>query len=487
VAATPRSAANPALDRWVGELLGDPAAVVGRATTAGVAQPVSLLDLGLRPLDVLELARAALDRPGELERRILFAAYGTSVPADASVDLARGPGFQPRTMRTFPELFEVARQLAAVLAQARPLAARDLAVLDGSEATIPAELALAEVTVAQQAREACRLAREDLLAAGSDPAALHEPLRRAAAFLAEVFPGGAELAAPAIAELTRRLDEASKLLAELPVSPAEQVATASAALKTIFGESYLRLPRVQLPAETIAELGDMAARSASLKSGDPEGPRRLVQQMAWVRPAMAAWRKLWMFAGAVSRAPTGGRARQQLEVAQLPYLDDEAWVGGTFPAGKRPRASRLSLLVQRDGDSLPSLAGGLSGLVVDAWTEIVPNEEEQTGVAFHHDSPGAEAAQVVLLAVPPDPARSTWSLADLLATLNETFELARLRAVEPEALGELGQVLPATYLTASTRSEPLSGARAQIAALADDVSTRFDGLVVGELQVKDEP
>ena len=65
--------------------------------------------------------------------------------------------------------------------------------------------------------------------------------------------------------------------------------------------------------------------------------------------------------------------------------------------------------------------------MLDEWTELIPNREESTAVAFHYDDPGAEAPQAVIVAVPPD-AAETWTLDTVLAVLRETLELARLRA-----------------------------------------------------------
>jgi hypothetical protein len=80
---------------------------------------------------------------------------------------------------------------------------------------------------------------------------------------------------------------------------------------------------------------------------------------------------------------------------------------------------------------------------VDEWTEVIPYDEQTTGLALHYDQPDATAPQCVLVAVPPERGRA-WQLADLVATLHDTLEIARNRTVEPEHLGTslYGQVLP---------------------------------------------
>ena len=59
-----------------------------------------------------------------------------------------------------------------------------------------------------------------------------------------------------------------------------------------------------------------------------------------------------------------------------------------------------------------------------------------------------------------------WDLDSLITILNETLDLAKIRAVDGELLEQLSQLLPAIYLTANTAD--------------DTVSTKFAHTVVGE-------
>ena len=98
------------------------------------------------------------------------------------------------------------------------------------------------------------------------------------------------------------------------------------------------------------------------------------------------------------------------------------------------------------------------GLVFDEWVEIVPATEMTTGVSFHYDAPGARPPQTVLLAVaPPGPER--WRVETLEQILLETLELARMRAVDPQSLGDdplLHRALPALYVTTNLEGETVS-------------------------------
>ncbi len=75
-------------------------------------------------------------------------------------------------------------------------------------------------------------------------------------------------------------------------------------------------------------------------------------------------------------------------------------------------------------------------------------------MSFHYDDPGAEAPQTLLLAVPPMPV-SQWSLPMLLDVLNDTLDLAKIRAVHGEGLDGSRPVaacdLPCNQHSARTR------------------------------------
>ena len=97
----------------------------------------------------------------------------------------------------------------------------------------------------------------------------------------------------------------------------------------------------------------------------------------------------------------------------------------------------------------------LSGVLVDEWTEVVPNTHETTAITFQFDPPDAVAPQSVLLAVPPM-AGDDWTSDTLRHVLKETLDLAKLRAVDAETLGEAAQYLPALYLAFNARDDAVS-------------------------------
>ena len=101
------------------------------------------------------------------------------------------------------------------------------------------------------------------------------------------------------------------------------------------------------------------------------------------------------------------------------------------------------------------LSGRLAGIVIDEWSEVVPSRSETSAIAFRYDPPDPVAPQAILLAVPPligEP----WSVRSLNRVLVETLESARLRAVEPSALGNVAHYLPATHLAFNVDDDAVS-------------------------------
>jgi hypothetical protein len=85
----------------------------------------------------------------------------------------------------------------------------------------------------------------------------------------------------------------------------------------------------------------------------------------------------------------------------------------------------------------------VTGLVVDTWNEDIPDTNATAGVSFHFDAPGAMPPQAVLLAVPEDDTALT--VDQLAGVVTQTLELAMIRAIDPERLGQVGHYLPAIF------------------------------------------
>ncbi len=484
---SPRAAAEPRLNAWAARLLPLPARVrygVEQLDAAGrVLRRLEcrLSELALAPLDLVWMAPA---RPGaatpELDALALQVARGklAGLPAGAPLrlDPRRRSGWAAGDF-SLREVLEVAARARQCLAGARMLDPLDLAGPAVTANGLPAAEDLEARAAAAEAGLGAALARLQALLATPDTAAIPALRRELLALLrygvAGTVPGAplAEAAAeraalllqarPVQAEAARRLAALAAQRSPTGADARQRAASASARLKTLFGADFLALAPF-VPANG-AELNASLAAGPALLGGDPLVLHPWWQRLARVREGVGRAGALLHAAEAI-----GAAERPRLAVAQLPHVAGERWVGLAPLPGQALPAGKLSLVLQAD-DALDATQP-LVGLWLDDWVETVPNERENTGIAFQFDAPDACAPQTVLLAVPPDAAQpwTGWSLHRLLL---ETLELAALRAVDAEALdraffdpvgaagsavGELAHFLPALALAVNADGDAVS-------------------------------
>jgi hypothetical protein len=133
----------------------------------------------------------------------------------------------------------------------------------------------------------------------------------------------------------------------------------------------------------------------------------------------------------------------ELSPIQLPYNAGAKWAGGEFGEFIPKNDTTSVVLLSSDDIDLQSREL-FCGLLLDQWTEVIPEKEANAGITFHFNRPNAMPPQVVLLAVAPV-LRGHWDWGDLVAILHETLDRAKIRAVEPNQLlkGSTFQTLPA--------------------------------------------
>lgn len=443
-AESPRSLAEPRLNGWVGRILGDPSRVIC-AIVAGddALVPVTLLDLGLQPLDVLALARgeeAGEWWDSELQRRVLASAdpQFDAPPSDSgpTAVLYEPPGLAEDQL-SFTEVLELARTINTLLGYARPLHPRDLGLPE--EAATGRPEASVHLLEESERRVQRVLARLDQALAALDAALAanqEEDLRLALATAAGFGVAGAILA-PGSSGVEALAASVRDDLAGRRQRAADTGKDAAARIREILGKDAQFVPAF---GPTTAGEWTRALASGPDLGDDPEAAvSAWLAQAARVRPPLDAWRRLSLYAEALGRPAATPR------LAQLPHEPDARWVGLPLaaPEFRRPPSGRVSLAFLGEGPGDPEAPEGWAGLLLDEWPEVIPNGAEDVAVAFHYNRPNAEAPQAVLLAVPPT-AETTWSL-DLLAEIVEaTFGLAKTRGFDGEWTrlgGERGHAL----------------------------------------------
>lgn len=233
-------------------------------------------------------------------------------------------------------------------------------------------------------------------------------------------------------------------------TPAAAVAALQAAARAMLGEDFRIVPEFGLAHAQGDEWASAVGASANLLDYliNTAGIARPVEEWMYgaarVRPMVRAWER----AGLLVDALRGPDQVPTLLPVQFPYQAGAAWVAMQFPAGQRPDSDRLCYTAHY---AVPfDKTARQCGLLLDEWTEVIPATTRTTGITFNFARPDNEPPQAILL-VTPASGTGTWQWDDLVGALNETLDLAKLRAVEPGDVDQTAYsvLVPAT-ITAAT-------------------------------------
>jgi hypothetical protein len=477
-----RARVEPILNGWAARLFGNPRklrCVVERLDDGDEVLEtieVPLSELKLAPIDVVYSVDASPRGAGAsvLEQRLLYhlrhRAGGVGDAARLQVRQGRPPDAPPGDL-FLSDVIQQARALRRLLTGARSLDATDLDLPErATSGTLDLAGLTTRVTNAETTLRSLRTAITRQLQKGPDADAesLRGVILRCDGFglvgavpaVASGDDAGARGALAAqlallLKEVEARLARGVALAAQMPTVDAADSTQAlrrhlAERLEVVFGAGFIAMPA--FTCGNGAELSAALADSTAVQGGDS------LAVVTWLERGKRAREPLGRLSALLRGAEvleTGERLR--LSVAQLPHEAGARWVG-LPPAPDAPLPhGRLSLVLQTLATFTPEQVEGapLQGLLVDEWVEVVPNRDETTAIAFQTDPPNACAPQAVLLAVPPVVGRP-WTGMDLARVLTETLDLAKLRAVDAESLGELGQYMPALYFGFNAADDAVS-------------------------------
>lgn len=221
-----------------------------------------------------------------------------------------------------------------------------------------------------------------------------------------------------------------------------------AAAEALLGEGFHIVPTFTVPAASASEWGQALADQAGLLAHLTTSGRDLPVE-DWLHSAARVREPVRHLeqAGLLARVLVG--ADPQLTPIQLPYRAGDAWLAMEFPDTQDLAGEHLLYTAVYEAGFDPT--ADICGLLVDAWTEVLPGETATVGLAFHYDQPSSEAPQSLLL-VTPATEGPTWTWDDLRQAIPDTMRLARQRAVEPVHLddGAVARFLPATITAVTT-------------------------------------
>jgi hypothetical protein len=486
-----RARLEPALNAWLGELIGAPEEI--RCTVTALAADgsvmvdgagpvedvVSLADLELQPIDFAYVVRNQLEASGaaELEARVRYRfARDRDVSDDVIVRIAFADAGGDPAARSFAEALPLADRLRKLLGTARPLDARHFQSAskdDPAPSDNPGRVDVVELrsrvgvriaavralfpplqTAAAAARATGTLANLDALrdalravanagfvyalpksAVGAGAAQLDTLVTQADAVLARAAALG-----PATDDQLAQVDAAALV--------SRKISLLSDALKAWLGADVLLLPRFAFHDATAIAQADAARDELLSYARDTVGVPLPVEEWlhgtACVRPLVHNLEMVRVLADTIGDEPLAFSA------LQLPFRTGDSWLGAQYPPATEVVHDTISIVQHLPQGFTP--ADSQSGLLIDEWTESVPTRAEVTGLAFNYDAPNSAPPQALLLAVSPVET-GQWSWDDLVDSVLDTFRRARLRAVEPDQIGELpgiGTLLPAVIAEFST-------------------------------------
>ncbi len=251
---------------------------------------------------------------------------------------------------------------------------------------------------------------------------------------------------------TLLFDEADALFAKasgLAAGPAKNNYLRDAVRK-LLGEDFLLVPRFLISDPVALELQQAWNDREQLLThqrtvlNDPFPVDTWLHGLARVREPMGAWERTALFT-----EDYPGANELTVVPLQLPYRPDDHWLGLEFPEGYDLVGDRLLYTAHYPQ---PPVGNRFCGLLLDEWTEVIPERTEDTGLTFHFDRPNNEPPQTWLLALPEE-FRGAWQWNDLVGCLHEALDLARLRAIEPKHVEDTAysHLLPATVAAVTAR------------------------------------
>lgn len=470
-ATRPRAVAEPRLEAWAAEHLGDPTKVV-LAVVGG--QRVTLDQAGFAALDLVYAVESA-----SLDRALRAAVLDLG---DAELALGRDPGW-PKALRGLGQVVALAGTLRTLLSGSHVAVPGDL-TRSGEQPTRDLRAAMTELTarvttlagslqatVTALAPTIADIPESDIvedldtaeqlalavfqLDAFGIPLQPNPMLPLDVSWVRSAWLGADARSRNAQASVDRLVGLPAKTPDSAILDCAQDVATG------VLGDGFLVLPVLEAGPGTDPFVE--AVNDPAFPQPTAMAVRRLVRDLGTVRVPVGRLSEALLLESALGRP-------RELTVAQTsertdtgPALGTTHWLAGPLPAeGPWPAAPVTHFILDTVGTI--NAAAPLAGIVIDAWVEDLPAQvgpkanpndprpgRARTGLAIRANAASARPPQTVLCAVSADGKR--WTTDSLRGVIEHTLDLARVRMVTLERLAGEGLMLPALYV----RSASLQG------------------------------
>lgn len=124
--------------------------------------------------------------------------------------------------------------------------------------------------------------------------------------------------------------------------------------------------------------------------------------------------------------------------SQIPPNEKNTWLALEFPdkdpdTGEPIKLAEETICLSIHGEHARKTEQEQCVLIIDEWTEFIPNKKEITGVTYNYNQPNATAPNALLLAIEPTGSKK-WNWDVVTGILNNTLQRVKSRAVEPAQL-----------------------------------------------------
>ncbi|MDT7827758.1 hypothetical protein RQM65_03650 [Pricia sp. S334] len=274
------------------------------------------------------------------------------------------------------------------------------------------------------------------------------------------------------ADLDKRTQKSQQLVDEAAALTAskKQVELLQDAGKQLFGADFKMVPEFDLPQKQADEWSNSFNDTGQLMD--------YLEHTAQVDFPLDEWRygvarvreKIHHWENVVALREAFTTNTLEIHPVQLPYQENDSWLALDYPENHEILNDKILYTAHY---AVPfDKTQRQCGLLLDEWTEVIPSKTEDVGVTFHYDRPNSEPPQVMLMAMTP---RFTgeWQWNDLMDIVNETLDLAKKRALEPEQIDQ----------TAYARFLPATVSSVTVHPITASLNYSFNNMIYNELDI----
>lgn len=494
-----RALAEPVLENWLAENIGDLRDIGCEVDLLNPEDdslvesiPVRLSDLNIGYLDLMYLSEEpAEDGASELELRIWK--YAQLQKESTATDLKYNiTEFSPRNTEPLFQALETIRYASTYLEKCRPLQSEDLTLNIESPKLTPDEetevMRIQKAALDEMLEERFLPILQHIKIATNADLTAEEQLQ----FLAQLDFENAKVAylmgissdeEVLRKEIEQKVKQIETTLQEYDTETDYKTAFGylQQIVKVLFGEQFLLLPPAFAPEhlEVGIQAQDRLIGDAAMETTEQVWGQTRIED--WVQGLAQIYENTecfedWLMVKKVWGQLIGADETYHYQVVQGPTLMNYPWIGlskSEIDAVLQAKYQTSSIYKDKTtGEAYPLSNGeyypdgcdstvlytkdtfelhkdkAFFGLVIEEFTEYIPDEKVDTAVSFHYDAPNSEAPQTILLAIHPKAKMDRdfeWSEQDLRDIIYDTMDLYKIRMVDLEAMQEYGYVLPMTH------------------------------------------